>query len=126
AAREGETHHMFSAGPGGWTERTGAPTADGGTIGIGVDMTEREEAEEELKRHVSAHGEVLENLTTAIAIYGADTRLKFFNAAYAKLWRRDAPFPRGGPGFGAGVGPPRGRGRAPECGAFAAGPRAGV
>ncbi len=27
--------------------------------------------------------------TTAIAIYGADTRLKFFNTAFARLWRLD-------------------------------------
>ncbi len=97
---QSEIHHIVIAGARRLIELTEAPTPEGGTVGIAVDMTEREEAEEELKRHIAAHGEVLENLATAIAIFGADTRLKFFNVAYSKLWRLDESFLRGEPDYG--------------------------
>lgn len=61
----------------------------GGVVGYGLDMTRLEEAVDSLSRHVAAHGEVLERLTPAIAIHGADTRLAFFNDAYVHLWRLD-------------------------------------
>lgn len=32
----------------------------------------------------------LENLAVAVAIYGSDTRLKFYNSAYARLWDADS------------------------------------
>jgi len=63
--------------------------AGGGTLGFALDVTELEEAEAQLRRHVKANGEVLNQLTTAIAIFGPDRRLAFFNAAYARLWRYD-------------------------------------
>jgi signal transduction histidine kinase len=111
---QSEIHHIVIAGARRLIELTEAPTPDGGTIGIAVDMTEREEAEEELKRHIAAHGEVLENLATAIAIFGADTRLKFFNVAYSKLWRLDEPFLRGEPDYGEILEALRERRRLPE------------
>lgn len=111
---QSEIHHIVIAGARRLIELTEAPTPDGGTVGIAVDMTEREEAEEELKRHIAAHGEVLENLATAIAIFGADTRLKFFNVAYSKLWRLDEPFLRGEPDYGEILEALRERRRLPE------------
>ncbi|HYC13437.1 MAG TPA: PAS domain-containing protein, partial [Stellaceae bacterium] len=56
-------------------------------VGYVRDFTDLESKEAELARHVAAHAEVLENVAVAIAIYGTDTRLKFFNSAFAKLWR---------------------------------------
>lgn len=57
-----------------------------GLLGFAVDRTRERELRDELDRHVAAHGEVLEQLGSAIAIYGADTRLRFYNRAYARLW----------------------------------------
>ena len=54
-----------------------------------IDHTDAEDYKAQLDRHIQAHGEVLENLGTAIAIWGPDMRLKFFNSAYAQLWRVD-------------------------------------
>ena len=51
--------------------------------------TALEEVEDELLRHVTAQNDVLENLATAIAIYGADTKLTFHNAAFRRLLRLD-------------------------------------
>ena len=39
-----------------------------------------------LSRHINAHGQVLESIHAAVAIYGADKRLNFFNSAFARLW----------------------------------------
>jgi signal transduction histidine kinase/PAS domain-containing protein len=61
-------------------------TPGGGTIGFALDRTELESAESQLVRHVNAHGQVLEIIHAAVAIYGADKRLSFFNSAFARLW----------------------------------------
>jgi signal transduction histidine kinase len=76
------------------------PLPGGGTVGIAHDVTEREDIQREFARHVSAHGEVLENLASAMAIYGADQRLKFFNTAFAQLWAVDEDWLRTEPGYG--------------------------
>ncbi|MEP4886809.1 MAG: ATP-binding protein, partial [Alphaproteobacteria bacterium] len=60
-----------------------------GVIGYAVDFTQLEEVQEELSSHVAAQSDVLENLAVAVAIYGSDTRLKFYNSAYARLWDAD-------------------------------------
>ena len=57
-----------------------------GIAGFAIDMTMLEEAEKELDRHIKAHTSTLNKLDTAIAIFGPDQRLRFYNAAYALLW----------------------------------------
>jgi len=60
---------------------------DNQLAGFALDVTEQADLSSELQRHVTGHADVLENIATAIAIYGPDQRLEFFNQAYAKLWR---------------------------------------
>jgi len=60
-----------------------------GRAGFAIDMTALEEAEKELDRHIKAHASTLNKLDTAIAIFGPDQRLRFYNAAYASLWQID-------------------------------------
>ena len=72
----------------------------GRLTGFAVDLTEVEDAEGELRRHVAAHGEVLEKLGTAIVIYGPDRRVKFFNRAYASLWSFGEDWLESGPELG--------------------------
>jgi signal transduction histidine kinase len=74
-----------------------AASRAGGTIGYALDRTEIESAESELARHVNAHGQVLESIHAAVAIYGADKRLKFFNAAFARLWTLEEDWLAGKP-----------------------------
>ncbi len=95
-----EGFHIVIAGSRRFLEVTEAPLSDGGTVGVAIDMTERDELTIEHARHLAAHREVLGNLSSAIAIYGADTRLKFFNTAFAKLWDFDHPWLAGEPDFG--------------------------
>ena len=66
-----------------------APLAAGVLVGFGQDITPEEEVRADLARHVDAHAEVLQNLATAIAVYGPDKRLILHNRAFAQLWQLD-------------------------------------
>ncbi|MFO0996873.1 MAG: ATP-binding protein [Alphaproteobacteria bacterium] len=69
------------------TERLLGETGD--IIGYALDYTDVEEAQAERDRHIAAHREVLERLATPIVIFGADTRMKFYNQAYVAMRRFD-------------------------------------
>ena len=99
---------------------TELPCSDGGAIGFAFDRTDVEIAETELRRHVSAHAEVLEGIGAAVAIYGADQRLKFFNAAFAILWGLEAEWLAAEPSFGDVLERLRERRRIPEHADFRA------
>jgi signal transduction histidine kinase len=117
---QSETMHKVIGGARRLLEVTELPHADGGTVGVALDMTDREDAQTTLERHVSAHGGVLENLGTAIAIFGADTRLKFFNGAYTRLWRLEENWLRTQPEYGEVLEMLRERRRLPEYADFRA------
>ncbi len=61
-------------------------------VGRALDKTALEESRGELARHVGAHGDVLESLSTSIVIFGPDQRLKFFNNEYVKQFGVDEDF----------------------------------
>ena len=63
-----------------------------GSAGIGIDATEAEAMRAELKRLGDAHRRTLDQLATGVAIFTADRRLTFYNAAYRSLWELDAGF----------------------------------
>jgi signal transduction histidine kinase len=71
-----------------------------GLAGFAVDATALEESQRELRRHIRAHASTLDKLQTAIAIFGPDQRLRFFNAAYVELWGLDAAWLEGKPSDG--------------------------
>ena len=81
-----ERRHIVIGGSRRLLEVCELPDGAGGTIGFAIDRTDLESAESELGRHINAHGQVLENIHAAVAIYGADKRLSFFNSAFAQLW----------------------------------------
>ena len=60
-----------------------------GRAGFAVDVSELEDIEKELDRHIKAHASTLNKLDTAIAIFGPDQRLRFHNMAFAQLWPLD-------------------------------------
>lgn len=68
-----------------------APCTRGGA-GIGVDVTEEERLRAELTRMTDSHRRTLDQLPTAVAIFGADRRLTFYNQAYRTLFNLDAAF----------------------------------
>ncbi|WP_168190401.1 PAS domain-containing sensor histidine kinase [Luteithermobacter gelatinilyticus] len=55
--------------------------------GYAVDITELEEARGELIHHTESHSETLNKLSTAVAIFGIDKRLEYYNSAFARLWQ---------------------------------------
>jgi signal transduction histidine kinase len=96
-----ETHHVVVAGSRRLMEITKTPLSDSGILGVAIDVTDRDEIHAELARHIAAHGQVLENLGTAIAIYGADRRLAFFNTAFERLWKLERSLLETKPDYGA-------------------------
>jgi signal transduction histidine kinase len=74
---------------------------DGGaTVGYAIDLTDSEEMASDLSKHILAHQEVLHQLSTPIAVFGADTRLEFFNNAYTKLFGYEEAWLHTKPTFG--------------------------
>jgi signal transduction histidine kinase len=81
--------HVVIGGERRYLDITEFPIAGSGAwrvVGFAVDRTDADEARDELARHMVAHAEVLEKLGTGISVYGADTRLQFFNTAFAHMW----------------------------------------
>jgi signal transduction histidine kinase len=124
AAAAGETRterqHIVVSGSRRLIEITETPDREGGTIGFAIDRTDLEDAEAELSRHINAHGEVLESIHAAVAIYGADKRLKFFNSAFAGLWGIETDWLAGGPSLDELLERLRERRRIPELADFRA------
>lgn len=89
---ESERYHVVVAGARRFVEITELPLPCGNLLGFARDLTDLEGLQAELQRHLAAHAEVLEAVATAIAIYGPDTRLKFYNTAFAALWRLEEDF----------------------------------
>ncbi len=56
------------------------------TLGLIVDIAREEELEVATKRHLSANQTLLEQLRSAIAIFGSEQQLEFYNSAFAQLW----------------------------------------
>jgi signal transduction histidine kinase len=65
---------------------TEIPLGDAGVIGTALDVTEVAAAEARLQSHADAHADTLDRLATAVAIFGPDQKLTFYNRAFARLW----------------------------------------
>jgi signal transduction histidine kinase len=61
-----------------------------GSAGLGIDATEAEAMRSALARMVDAHRRTLDQLSTGVAMFAADQKLTFYNAAYRALWNLDA------------------------------------
>jgi len=99
-AAQSESHRVVVEGSRRLLEIGEHPAGDGTLLGLAVDRTEAEELGAELRRHDGAHDAVLENLGSAIAVFGPDFKLRFFNSAYARLWDLDEDFLRTEPELG--------------------------
>jgi len=60
--------------------------AEIGIIGTSADVTEVAAGEAKLQQHIDAHTDTLDKLATAVAIFGPDQKLHFYNRAFVKLW----------------------------------------
>lgn len=92
----------------------GPPGCKAVLFGLAIDVTAEEDKDTELQRHLAAQHEVLEHLGSAIAIYGPEMRLEFYNRAYQRLWEAEEAFLDGKPTLGEILEDLRARRRAPE------------
>jgi len=97
---QNESQHVVLAGALRLYDFSEQPLTQGGLAGHARDMTALESTQAELSHHIAAHAELLEQLGTGIVIFGADERVKFFNAAYRDQFGLDEAFLRGEPTMG--------------------------
>lgn len=64
----------------------------GVSAGIAAHRSEIEGVRGELAKTQRSHSETLDQLTTAVAIFDAQEKLRFYNQAFQKLWALDAGF----------------------------------
>ena len=90
AARAGERREAVRWAAAGGRRRAFRLTAqplEGGEVGVwSEDVTEAEEAADELKRAAEAQDQTLNQVREGVAIFGRDRRLAFNNAAFGELW----------------------------------------
>ncbi len=70
------------------------------SIGYALDLNEIEEKDRTLKQHLSVQADLLESSRSAIAIFSADKRLRFYNNAFMSFWELDEKFLSGEPKYG--------------------------
>ena len=58
-------------------------------IGAAMDVAAIATAEGELERRINAYDRTLNHVSTGVAMFGKEQRLKFFNEAFTKLWQID-------------------------------------
>ncbi|WP_295811550.1 PAS domain-containing sensor histidine kinase [uncultured Nitratireductor sp.] len=63
-----------------------------GSAGIASDVSEVETIRREFESTVQSHSDTLDQLTTAVAIFDENQKLRFFNQSFQKLWDLDTPF----------------------------------
>ena len=62
------------------------------SAGIAIDRSDIEAVRAEFERTVRNHSDTLDRLTTAVAIFDEEKKLRFFNQAFQKLWELDHAF----------------------------------
>jgi signal transduction histidine kinase len=58
-----------------------------GLVGFAIDVTEAEHTRSELNLHLESQAETLNKLSAPVAIFAGNSRLEFYNSAFAQLWR---------------------------------------
>lgn len=76
------------------------PIPGEGVIGYAVEISELEKSQSEIELHVRALKDLLDSSTSAMAIYGRDMRLKFYNFAFTRLWKHEEPWLDSEPTYG--------------------------
>lgn len=82
---------VVTAGERAFYDLTEVPTGDG-SAGLAIDVSALQASETALEQTLESHADTLNHLNTAVAIFDADRRLKFYNQAFEKLWKLDMGF----------------------------------
>ena len=65
------------------------PFSDNLLLGFALDQSEKETISQELQQYSATQNNLLETSSSAIAIYTADSKIKYFNQAFINLWELD-------------------------------------
>lgn len=87
--RQVQRIHAVISGSRRYLEIGVVPFANGESMGYAFDLTEVEGLQRDLEKHIDSQKEIMEHLSTPIAVFGQDTRLMFFNQAYARIFSYD-------------------------------------
>ena len=92
ALKKGKTyrqrHHAIVAGERRAFDTIALPLGTD-SAGIAIDVAALENVKGELDKLTAAHARTLDKVMTAVAIFGPDQKLNFFNQAYVDLWGFD-------------------------------------
>lgn len=69
------------------------------SVGALIDITELDSLKRNLKLHQNAHLEILGTLGTAFAVFAGNTKLSFYNKAFATLWQLDTDWLDSSPSY---------------------------
>lgn len=83
------SHNVVIAGQRLPMELTETPISNTTIVGFGIDISEREKAVNKLDQIVASQNDVLESISTAVAIFNEYHRMVYFNSAYMKLMSLD-------------------------------------
>ncbi len=64
-------------------------SGDAALGGVAIDVTEQDKAKSDLKQQVEANQRTLDQIHTAVAIFGASQNLIYYNRAFKELWALD-------------------------------------
>ncbi|WP_244627983.1 PAS domain-containing sensor histidine kinase [Lentilitoribacter sp. Alg239-R112] len=68
-----------------------------GSAGLAVDITAEEDIRSELENTLQGHVDLINNLSTPVAIFDRQQQLQFYNQAFQKLWDLGTDFLAGNP-----------------------------
>ena len=74
--------------------------AKNGTIGFALNLIELQNTRERLKFNLELQKRLMESLTAAIAIYGVNQKLEYYNKAFVNLWKLDEDWLKTHPTYG--------------------------
>ncbi|MFP4098875.1 MAG: PAS-domain containing protein [Alphaproteobacteria bacterium] len=72
----------------------------GFTLGVLEDITEQERIQRQSQSHEEGMRALLEQMRSAISIYGADEKIEFYNSSFAQLWGLEEGWLNTGPALG--------------------------
>ncbi len=64
-------------------------SGDAALGGVAIDITEQDKAKSDLKQQIEANQRTLDQIQTAVAIFGASQNLIYYNRAFQDLWSLD-------------------------------------
>ncbi|WDI30477.1 PAS-domain containing protein [Hyphococcus flavus] len=64
-------------------------SGDAALGGVAIDITEQDKAKSDLKQQIEANQRTLDQIHTAVAIFGASQNLIYYNRAFRELWALD-------------------------------------